>query len=94
MKININKYSDLELALMVLLNYFGTGAKRKEALGDRFTKVQSLVNQIVNGYMPDSYYTEYDKKITSALIALKPSDKDYDAYIDSILSYIKEDTHK
>ena len=94
MTINIEKYSDLELALMVLLNYFGTGSKRKEALGDRYKYVQPLVNQILNGYMPDSYYTVYDKIITDALIALKPSDKDYDAYIDSILSYIKEDTHK
>lgn len=44
----LNSYSDLELALMVLLGYFGNGKDREKALGSRFTKVQNVVNEIWN----------------------------------------------
>lgn len=50
----IDTYTDLELALMVLLGYFGNGAKRAQALGDRYHDVQSLVQRILNtGTIPE-----------------------------------------
>lgn len=50
----IETYTDLELALMVLLGYFGNGAKRAQALGDRYHDVQSLVQRILNtGTVPE-----------------------------------------
>lgn len=90
MKININKYNDLELALMVLLNYFGTGDTRKRLLGTRYKKVQSLVNIIGTGVMPESSGGNIDlNKVREALNSLKPTDKDYSDYVDDIISYVR-----
>lgn len=49
---NIAQYTDLELALMVLLGYFGNGQTRKNNLGARYNTVQSMVEQILRGTMP------------------------------------------
>ena len=49
---NLNSYSDLELALMVLLGYFGNGSTRKSRLGARYTAVQGIVEQILRGAVP------------------------------------------
>lgn len=48
----LNTYSDLELSLMVLLNYFGTGSTRKKNLGNRYAAVQKIVDQICHGTVP------------------------------------------
>ena len=48
----LTAYSDLELALMVLLGYFGNGQTRKNNLGARYTAVQSIVEQILRGSIP------------------------------------------
>ena len=48
----LNTYSDLELSLMVLLNYFGTGATRRQKLGGRYAAVQRIVDQICHGTVP------------------------------------------
>lgn len=48
----LNTYSDLELALMVLLNYFGTGSTRRQKLGKRYANVQYIVDQICHGTVP------------------------------------------
>ena len=42
----LKTYSDLELALMIKLDVFGTGQKRKDALGSRYAAAQKIVNQI------------------------------------------------
>lgn len=49
---NLNSYSDLELALMVLLGYFGNGAVRKQKLGARYNAAQGIVEQILRGSVP------------------------------------------
>ena len=49
---NLDTYSDLELALMVVLGYFGNGATRKAKLGARYAAVQAIVEQIVKGTVP------------------------------------------
>lgn len=48
----LTAYSDLELALMVLLGYFGNGQERKNRLGARYVAVQSIVEQILRGTVP------------------------------------------
>lgn len=48
----LSTYSDLELALMVMLNYFGTGSTRRQKLGNRYTAVQSIVDEICHGTVP------------------------------------------
>ena len=48
----LSTYSDLELALMVLLNYFGTGSARRQKLGSRYAAVQKIVDQICHGTVP------------------------------------------
>ena len=48
----LNTYSDLELALMVLLDYFGTGSTRRQKLGARYAAVQKIVDQICKGNVP------------------------------------------
>lgn len=48
----LTAYSDLELALMVLLGYFGNGQTRKNNLGARYTAVQTIVEQILRGSIP------------------------------------------
>lgn len=48
----LDSYSDLELALMVVLGYFGNGTTRKAKLGARYAAVQAIVEQIVKGTVP------------------------------------------
>lgn len=57
----INKYSDLELALMVLLGYLGNGEIRKNKLGSRYNTVQGIVNQILAGTVPAGSGIDPDK---------------------------------
>jgi hypothetical protein len=49
---SLGTYSDLELALMVLLGYYGNGADRKKRLGSRYGTVQAIVEQILRGTVP------------------------------------------
>lgn len=44
----IKTYNNLELALMVLLGYMGNGSVRVQKLGDRYSDVQKLVQQIID----------------------------------------------
>lgn len=47
--IDLTKYNDAELADMVIAGKFGNGAERKTKLGDRYSSVQKLVNEKLNG---------------------------------------------
>lgn len=54
---NIAKYSDYELAQMVLKGEFGNGAIRKAKLGNRYNAVQKKVNELCGGVSSGTYYT-------------------------------------
>ena len=43
----LNSYTNLELALMILLGYYGNGDARKKALGSRYTACQGIVEKIL-----------------------------------------------
>ena len=67
-KAALSTYSDLELALMVMLGYYGNGEARKIALGSRYTKVQTLVQQIINtGAVPAGGGTIDSAKLQNAI---------------------------
>ena len=47
-KAALKTYSNLELALMVMLGYYGNGETRKKNLGDRYNTVQGIVQNIID----------------------------------------------
>lgn len=56
-KNDLSKYSDYELAQMVLKGEFGNGAIRKAKLGSRYNAVQQKVNELCGGVSVGTYYT-------------------------------------
>ena len=73
----LNTYSDLELSLMVLLNYFGTGSARRQKLGSRYTAVQRIVDQICHGTVPAGKGGAVDPvKLDAAIKKVFSSDMD------------------
>lgn len=46
--INLNKYTNKELAFMVIEGRFGNGEERRQKLGNRYNSVQKLVNEMIN----------------------------------------------
>ena len=56
-KDNLAKYSDKELAQMVIKGMFGNGVVRKAKLGVRYAAVQKEVNNLLNGKSQGTYYT-------------------------------------
>ena len=55
-KDDLSKYSDYELAQMVLKGQFGNGAVRKAKLGSRYDAVQRKVNELCGGSSSGTYY--------------------------------------
>lgn len=58
-KNSLDKYSDEELAKMVIRGDFGNGQTRKDKLGSRYSNVQKIVNQIIYGKQEDKKETYY-----------------------------------
>lgn len=86
MKIDISKYSDLDLALMCCAGYLGNGTERRQKLGPRYLKVQLLVNQITRGTMPDPPQGGVTKdQIRKALVSMRPSQSEYDSFIEEVI---------
>lgn len=55
-KNDLSRYSDYELAQMVLKGQFGNGAVRKVKLGSRYNSVQTIVNSLCGGVSSGVYY--------------------------------------
>ena len=86
----ISQYTDLELALMVLLDVFGKGNKRREALGPRFSKIQTIVNQIIiSGYIP-ALSRDGTERVRKVLEEYRPTDAQYDDFMNEFLDALKE----
>ena len=87
----ISQYTDLELALMVLLDVFGKGNKRREALGPRFSKVQTIVNQIIiSEYIPALSREYGTERVRKVLEEYRPTDAQYDEFMSEFLNALKE----
>lgn len=89
---SLTDYTDLDLALMTLLDVFGSGTARKKALGGRYYAVQALVNQIRDsGIIPVMRSSIAEAKIRKVLEDLRPTDQDYQAYVDTFINALKEE---
>lgn len=68
----LDTYSDLELALMIKLDVFGTGEKRRQALGSRYAAAQKIVNQIgATGIIPNGSQPRADpEKLKKSISAV------------------------
>lgn len=87
----VSQYTDLELALMVLLDVFGKGNKRREALGPRFSKVQTIVNQIIISGLIPALSREYgEERVRKVLEEFRPTDAQYDEFMNEFLNALKE----
>ena len=87
----ISQYTDLELALMVLLDVFGKGNKRREALGPRFSKIQTIVNQIIiSGFIPALSREYGTERVRKVLEEYRPTDAQYDDFMNEFLNALKE----
>lgn len=87
----VSQYTDLELALMVFLDVFGKGNKRREALGPRFTKVQTIVNQIIVSGLIPALSREYgEERVRTVLEEFRPTDAQYDEFMNEFLNALKE----
>lgn len=70
----IKTYNDLELALMVLLGYMGNGADRVKKLGDRYSTVQKLVQQIIDTQKIPSGSSYTKDQVTKAVQSVLNTD--------------------
>lgn len=80
-------YSDLELALMVLLGYYGNGAARKQKLGSRYATVQGMVEQILRGAVPAGSGEFNRENVRTAVYAV--FDKTIDDITEDIINELK-----
>lgn len=85
MPININLYSDLDLALMCICGYLGSGTARKKKLGDRYAAVQRLVNQITRGSMPAPSKGQTKEELSKRIRSLMPTEADIDSFIEEVI---------
>lgn len=89
---SVNQYTDLELALMVLMNVFGSGAARRQKLGDRYTPVQIIVNRITTSkIIPPGTGSASDEAIRRTFKKFEPTSEEYTEFIDEFLNALKED---
>ena len=68
----LDTYSDLEIALMIKLDVFGTGEARRKALGSRYAAAQKIVNQIgATGQIPNGSQPRADpEKLRKSISAV------------------------
>lgn len=67
----LQTYSDLEIALMILLGCYGNGQERKDALGSRYGTCQSIVDYILNNdEVPNGSGNLDPKKLQDAVNAV------------------------
>lgn len=80
----LSTYSNLELALMVLLGYYGNGQARKNKLGERYNDVQAIVEQILRGTVPAGSAGYTKEQISASLHVV------FDQMIDDIVKEVDD----
>ena len=90
---SVNQYTDLELALMVLMNIFGTGTNRRKLLGDRFTAVQNIVNVItMTNRIPVGKGTVTDEQIRKVFKQYEPTAEEYNEFVNEFLNALRRNS--
>lgn len=88
----IEDYSDLDLALLVLLDVFGSGDERKKALGGHYYRIQSLVNQIRHtGLVPVPLTDFPEEKIRLVFEHQRPTEQEFQDYVEAFINALKEE---
>ena len=72
---NLDNYTDYQLALKTIKGDFGNGQDRKNALGDRYKSVQAIVDAIMLGKYDGVYTLD---EISRSFDTLKPTDDDFE----------------
>ena len=86
----IGEYSDLELALLVMLGQFGNGQERRNNLGVYYDSVQGIVEYLAVGICPKPDPRGLsDEQIRKALEKIRPTNKDFDAMVDDFIDALK-----
>lgn len=80
----LSTYSNLELALMVLLGYYGNGQARRNKLGSRYSDVQAIVEQILRGTVPAGSAGATKEQISKSLHSV------FDQMIDDIVKEVDD----
>jgi len=86
----IGEYSDLELALLVMLGQFGNGQERRNNLGIYYDSVQGVVEYLAVGICPKPDPRGLtDDQIRKALEKIRPTNEDFDAMVDDFIDALK-----
>ena len=86
----IGEYSDLELALLVMLGQFGNGQERKNKLGVYYDSVQNVVEYLAVGICPKPDPRGLtDEQIRKALEKIRPTNEDFNAMVDEFIDALK-----
>lgn len=86
----IGEYSDLELALLVMLGQFGNGQERRNNLGVYYDSVQGVVEYLAVGICPKPDPRGLtDDQIRKALEKIRPTNEDFDAMVDDFIDALK-----
>ena len=84
------EYSDLELALLVILGQFGNGQERRNNLGVYYDSVQGVVEYLAVGICPKPDPRGLsDEQIRKALEKIRPTNEDFDAMVDDFIDALK-----
>lgn len=84
---SVNDYTTLDLALMVLAGFMGTGKTREERLGDRYPEVQDMVNRIISEKkipagepMSGLDWSVIWSAAYNVMMEMKPSEEEYENF--------------
>ncbi len=86
----VGEYTELELALLVMLGQFGNGQERKNALGVYYDSVQAVVEYLAVGIVPKAVnYNISDEQIRKALEKIRPTNADFDELVNDFIKALK-----
>ena len=88
----LSEYTDLELALLVMSGQFGNGQNRRNSLGARYDAVQSIVEYLAVGIVPEvkNRGSMSPADIRAALEKIRPTNADFDAMVNDFISALNK----
>lgn len=88
----LSEYTDLELALLVMSGQFGNGQARRNVLGARYDAVQSIVEYLAVGIVPEvkNRGSMSPADIRAALEKIRPTNADFDAMVNDFIEALNK----